>query len=42
MGWVDAVYEANDRRTKYIMPTAKGQDYAKNLGEAGTLVFQSS
>jgi DNA-binding MarR family transcriptional regulator len=40
MDLVDATYRGNDRRTKYLSPTNKGLEFAKNLGEACTLVFQ--
>ncbi len=34
MGLVDAASDAHDRRTKYLLPTAKGLDYAQLLGQA--------
>lgn len=42
LGWVDASSEARDRRTKYLSPTAKGLEYAENLGKACALMGQAS
>jgi hypothetical protein len=42
MGYVDAVSFERDRRTKYLVPTAQGLEYAQSIGRALVQSLQPS
>lgn len=42
MELIDASCVAGDRRTKYLVPTSKGLEYAEGLGKAYSQSFQLS